>query len=181
MPSPLALVVCGAPLATRTPDLAEALLNTGWDVSVVATTAALAWLDEAKLHGILGQPALTSYRAPDQPKAARPAVVVASPVTFNSVNKLATGISDTYAASLLCESLGAGTPIVAVPMVNDRLWRHPVWSLNVSRLAEAGVTFLDVRSGSSHLEPVPSGTGDAVVKAFEPSWITAIIADYLTQ
>ena len=51
MGSPLALIVCGAPLAVRTPDIAEVAVSAGWEVSVTATQAARPWLDEAKIIG----------------------------------------------------------------------------------------------------------------------------------
>lgn len=177
MASPLALVVSGAPLAARTPNIARALVDEGWDVSVVATDSAAPWLDEDQIRVVTGQPSRSQQRTPDQPKAPRPAAVVACPATFNTVNKLATGIADSYATSLLCESLGAGVPIVAVPMVNDRLWPHPAWDANLSRLADAGVIFLDVRSGAATLQPVPSGTGDEVVEAFQPSWVVSALPE----
>jgi phosphopantothenoylcysteine synthetase/decarboxylase len=173
--SPLALVVSGAPLAARTPNIARALVEQGWDVSVVATDSAGPWLDDEQIRVVTGQEPRAQQRSPDQPKAARPAVVVACPATFNTVNKLAAGIADSYATSLLCESLGAGVPIVAVPMVNDRLWPHPAWDVNLSRLRDAGVVFLDLRTGSSALAPVPSGTGEEAIEAFDPAWVVSAL------
>jgi phosphopantothenoylcysteine synthetase/decarboxylase len=168
--SPLALIVCGAPLAARTPDIAEAAVSAGWEVSVTATKAALAWLDEARIVDSTGQPLRTEQRPPDQPKPPRPAAVLVSPATFNTVNKMAAGIADNPACSLLCECVGAGIPIVAVPMVNERLWSHPAWGASLVQLQAAGVTFLDIRTGRSDLGPVPSGTGAEVVARFDPSW-----------
>ncbi len=42
----LALVVCAAPLARRAPDLAAALVDDGWGVTVVVTPAGSEWLDQ---------------------------------------------------------------------------------------------------------------------------------------
>jgi phosphopantothenoylcysteine synthetase/decarboxylase len=49
---------------------------------------------------------------------------------FNTVNKLAAGITDNYATGLLCEALASRTPITIAPMVNNRLWPHPAWQHN---------------------------------------------------
>jgi phosphopantothenoylcysteine decarboxylase len=166
----LSLIVCGAPLAERTPDIAAAAVAAGWEVSVTATEAALPWLDEAKIMDATGRQLHTQQRTPDQPKPPRPAAVLVSPATFNTVNKMASGIADNPACSLLCECVGAGIPIVAVPMVNERLWSHPAWGSSLSLLQTAGVTFLDICTGRPDLEAVPSGTGAEVVERFDPSW-----------
>lgn len=180
MTSPLALVVCGAPLAARAQDVAKAAVEAGWEVSVTATAAALPWLDEDVIQRVVGRPHRTEFRSPEHPKAPRPPAVIACPITFNSLNKLVLGIADNYATSLLCESLGAGIPMVAVPMVNDRLWGHPTWDSNLAHLANAGVSLVDVRTGESELHPVPSGTGGAVVEAFDPSWVMNALARLTT-
>ncbi len=99
-------------------------------------------------------------------------------MTFNSANKFALGIADTYASGVLCDALGAGTPIIAVPMVNDRLWGHPRWRRTLEVLVEAGVVLLDPstgRSGTPH--PVASGAGADVVEAFDPGWLYEYLPD----
>jgi hypothetical protein len=154
----LTLVVCGAPLASRAGEVADALRE-GWSVSVVATDAAGQWFPEPSEH--------------DRP---RPHVVVACPLTFNTANKVAAGIMDTGAAGALCDALGAGVPIVVVPMVNNRLWGHPVWASTLRTLGAAGVRFVDPRSGLvDDPAPVQSGTGPEVVAAFDPAWVVAAI------
>ncbi len=155
---PLTLVVCGAPLAARAGDVLDALRE-GWSVSVVVTDAASQWFSEPSVH--------------DRP---RPDLVVACPLTFNTANKVAAGIMDTSAAGALCDALGAGVPVVAVPMVNNRLWGHPVWATTLRTLAGAGVRFVDPRSGQiDDPAPVQSGTGPEVVAAFDPAWVVAAV------
>jgi phosphopantothenoylcysteine synthetase/decarboxylase len=154
----LTLVVCGAPLAARAGEVADAL-RTGWSVSVVVTDAASQWFPEPSEH--------------DRP---RPELVVACPLTFNTANKVAAGIMDTSAAGTLCDALGARVPVVAVPMVNNRLWGHPVWATTLRTLAGAGVRFVDPQSGRvGDPAPVQSGRGPEVVAAFDPAWVVAAI------
>lgn len=100
-----------------------------------------------------------------------PERVVVCPLTFNSANKVIAGIADTPVTAALCEALGAGTPIVAVTTVNDRLWRHPVWSTTVQSLTAAGVGWVDARTGADRPSAVPSGHGAEVVAGFDPRWI----------
>jgi phosphopantothenoylcysteine decarboxylase len=172
--SDLALVVCGAPLAARTPDLVASLLAAGWRPTVIATAAAAPWLDAEAVARMSGEPPRTDFRSPDEPKrGGPPAAVVVCPATFNTVNKVAAGINDSYALGVLCEALGTRTPIVMVPMVNDKLWGHPVWTRNLAALADVGVTLLNVHTGGVGASAVESGTGSQVAAQFDPEWLSA--------
>jgi phosphopantothenoylcysteine synthetase/decarboxylase len=165
--------VCGAPLTARTPDLVRELLAEGWKPTVIGTPAAAEWLDDDAVTRLVGEPPRFDYRSPSQPKrGGPPAAVVVCPATFNTINKAAAGINDTYALGVLCEAIGTSTPTVAVPMVNNKLWGHPAWAGSLGVLAEAGVVLLDVHSGSAGAAPVISGTGGEVTAGFDPRWVT---------
>ena len=165
------LVVCGAPLAVRAVDVARALAEAGWQVRVILTDASAGWVPTAPLEQ-LGLDPQSAPRSLEQPKAeGRADVIAVVPATFNTVAKLATGIADSLAHSVLCEALGDGTPIVAVPMVNTRLWGHPAWAGHTRLLGDAGVVFLDPHTGEPGLVPVASGTGEAVTEKFDPAWL----------
>jgi phosphopantothenoylcysteine synthetase/decarboxylase len=168
----LAVVVGGAPLAARAHEVAGAAVAAGWQVRVVATADALGWIDAAAVTTVTGAAPLSQQRRPGEAKRFPTAeAVVACPATFNSINKLAAGIMDNYPAGLLCEALGAGTPLVVVPMVSDRLWGHPVWAGNLRLLAGAGVRFVDVRTGRpGSPEPTEAGAGQRIADAFDPAW-----------
>ncbi len=172
MPAYLALVACGAPLATRVHDVAALAMRAGWQVRVVATGSAMNWIDNAAVESATGFPTLVDQRRPGQAKRfPEPVHVVVCPATFNSVNKLAAGIMDTYAAGIMCEALASHTPMTVLPMVSTRLWDHPAWQPNLAALTAAGVTFIDIRTGRAGFpEPVESGSGSEVIAAFDPSW-----------
>ena len=166
------LIVCGAPLTARTPDLVRELLAEGWRPTVVATPSAAWWLDGYAVESLIGEPPRTQFRSPSQPKrGGPPAAVVVCPATFNTVNKAAAGINDTYALGVLCEAIGTGTPTVLVPMVNNKLWGHPAWAGSLDVLSSAGVVLLDVNSGVAGTSPVVSGTGGEVTARFDPQWV----------
>lgn len=139
------------------------------------TPSAASWVDEPSLAAATGQPPRSAPRpAGSAIDRERPDAVVVAPVTFNTVAKMACGIADTYAHGVLCESLGDRVPILAIPMVNDRLWAHPAWAGNVARLTDAGVRWLSIHDGSvGPPQPVRSGTGGDVVRNFEPGWVSA--------
>jgi phosphopantothenoylcysteine synthetase/decarboxylase len=168
------LVVTGAPLTLRCADIATTLKQAGWSVQVIPTAAAAAWVDDETIATASGQPAVSEHRDPSEAKRGEaPDAVVVAPATFNTISKAALGIADTYAHSVLCEAIGSRMPIVMVPMLNDALWGHPALGGHLQTLRTAGVGFVDPQTGADSHVPVPSGTGDEVVRAFEPSWIVA--------
>ena len=156
----LTLVVCGAPLASRSMDMEVALADRGWSVTTVVSPSALRW-----------RPA-----PPERARTPRPDTVLALPLTFNTANKLVAGIMDTPTCGALCDALGTGTPLFAVTMVNDRLWGHPVWPSTLHTLTTAGVHWIDALGGSvERPAPVPSGTGDQLVGSFDAAAVAAAV------
>ncbi len=181
-PAALTLVVAAAPMAERAAEFAKVLASGGWSVSVATTPAALGWVDRESIVEVTGQPLLADYRRPDEPKRGpRPDVVIVCPATFNTLNKVASGISDNYALGVLNEAVASGVRVAAVPFVNDRLWGHPAWSDTLTRLAGCGVTLLDPHTGSPPPRAVGSGTGAEVAASFDPSWLVAIAAAASSQ
>lgn len=173
----LAIVACGAPLASRTAEVARCLQEAGWAVRVVATRDAMGWVVDADVERVTGFPALVDQRQPGSVKRFPPPEhVVVCPATFNTVNKLAAGIADTYAHSFLSEALATGTPITLAPMISTKLWGHPVLRGNLDVLGAAGVRYIDVRSGRvGPAEPVESGSGDQVTADFDTAWLVAAV------
>jgi phosphopantothenoylcysteine decarboxylase len=172
----ISLVACGAPLAARLPQIAAALVDVGHTVSVAATPSAMAWIDSDAVSRVVGHEPRVDYRSPTEPKRGPvPDAVAICPATFNSLNKVVAGISDTYAVGVMCEALGQGLPIVAVPMVNDRLWGHPAWPSNLGILERAGMTFVDIHTGRPEARPVRSGTGTGVTARFDPTWVCVAV------
>jgi phosphopantothenoylcysteine synthetase/decarboxylase len=71
-----------------------------------------------------------------------PDAFLIAPATFNMVNKLAHGISDTLALGLVNEAVGLGLPITAAPWPNAALARHPVFRRSVADLRDWGITVI---------------------------------------
>ncbi|MGJ7908207.1 flavoprotein [Actinopolyspora sp. H202] len=137
-------------IGTATPPVRELvepvglLREAGWEVCVVLSPTAASWVDvdalaERSGHPVRVQPPLPSERDP-LPMAD---AVLAAPVTFNSLNKMAAGISDTLAVSRFNELLVSGVPTTAAPCVKPVLRRHPAYPASTRSLAEAGVRLLD--------------------------------------
>ena len=62
--------------------------------------------------------------------------------SFNSLNKLAHGIADSLALSVVAEAIGRGTPVIAAPSLNAPLLAHPEAQASLKRLSTWGVTIV---------------------------------------
>jgi phosphopantothenoylcysteine decarboxylase len=137
----LYLVVCAAPPAQRIDELVDLLGGHGWQVYVIATpTAAAGWIDTGHLTRQTGFPVRSQPRGPGDPRTLPAADAIAVvPATFNTINKWAAGISDTFALGILNEAVGVGLPIVVSPYVKPTLAAHPAFGRSLGLLREYGV------------------------------------------
>lgn len=122
-------------------DLVVQALSDGWEVGVIATPHARNFINTPRLERITGYPVRSEYRHPDTTdNSPEPDAIIAFPVTFNTMNKWASGVADTLALSILCAHLGMGTPIIAIPCVPEiSLARHPAFPRSIAMLQEYGV------------------------------------------
>jgi phosphopantothenoylcysteine decarboxylase/phosphopantothenate--cysteine ligase len=71
-------------------------------------------------------------------------LVVVCPATADLVAKMATGIADDLATTLI---LATDKPVMAVPAMNVRMWEHEATQRNIAVLKAAGVTVLHPDKG----------------------------------
>ncbi|MEU7839648.1 flavoprotein [Micromonospora sp. NPDC049114] len=166
----LYLVVCAAGPAEHIDELVDLLIADGWQVCMIVSPTAAPWLDRAALQEKTGYLVRVEWRMPGDPEPHPPAdVVVAAPVTFNTVTKWALGINDTLALGVLNESLGAGLPIVAFPHVKAELARHPAHAGHVRVLRAAGVVIADGRVLSPRQGSTPWSAVVEAIRSIRPS------------
>jgi len=72
-------------------------------------------------------------------------LIVVCPATADLLAKMAAGISDSLATTVL---LATDTPVLAVPAMNVRMWQHAATQRNVARLRSDGVTVVDPDDGA---------------------------------
>ena len=72
-------------------------------------------------------------------------VVVVCPATADLMAKMAGGIADDLATTLL---LATDKPVLAVPAMNVRMWEHPATQRNIATLIDHGVAVLDPDEGA---------------------------------
>jgi phosphopantothenoylcysteine synthetase/decarboxylase len=95
------------------------------------------------LEQVTGHVVRSTYKLPEEADVLPPAdAMMVAPATFNTLNKWASGISDTLALGLVTEAIGLQLPLVALPYLNQAQAAHPALSRSVSFLRECGVTVL---------------------------------------
>ncbi len=72
-------------------------------------------------------------------------LLLVAPCTANTISKIASGIDDTSVTTFATTALGSGKPVVVVPAMHHSMYRHPGVSLNITKLKEWGIEFVDPR------------------------------------
>jgi phosphopantothenoylcysteine synthetase/decarboxylase len=159
----LSVIVCGAGPAAAIGTLVTLAHERGWTVQVIATPAALDFIDQAAIEEQTGNPVKSQYSKPGAPRSQVPDAIVVAPATYNTINKWAHGISDTYALGLLAEITGLGIPIVVLPFVNSALANRAPFRRSVESLRSEGVRIL---LGPGGFEPHPPRTGGSHIDTY---------------
>ncbi|MGW4028598.1 flavoprotein [Streptomyces sp. NPDC004838] len=139
----LYVVACGGYPAEDLPRFVDWALDQAWRVCVVTTPKGRDFVDSDALRKRTGFPVRHDYKQPDEPDVLPPAdVLVVAPATFNTVNKISAGISDTLALGLVNEAIGLGRPVVVAPWPNKALATRRPFRESVERLRSEGVRFV---------------------------------------
>jgi phosphopantothenoylcysteine synthetase/decarboxylase len=145
------LVLSGTTAAARCPEILRGLVGLGFaTVIALPTHNASRVIAGRELADVPGAQVVESYF--DMAIRPRPpyGVVLFAPCSFNSLNKLAHGIADNLALSVVAEAIGRGTPVVVAPSLNAPLLAHPQAQASLRTLPEWGVTIVP---------PVDDGNG----------------------
>ncbi|HEV2377662.1 MAG TPA: flavoprotein [Streptosporangiaceae bacterium] len=159
----LAVIVCAAGPATAVGTLVKLAHQRGWAVQVIATPSALEFFDAAAIEAQTGSPVRSEYRKPGEPRSALADAVIVAPATYNTINKWAHGISDTYALGVLAETTGLGFPVVVLPFVNSALAARMPFKRSVDALRGEGVRIL---LGPGGIQPHPPRTGGDLIDSY---------------
>jgi phosphopantothenoylcysteine synthetase/decarboxylase len=173
----LSVVVCGAGPARAIGTFVKLAIDRGWTVQVIATPAALDFFDPAAIEALTGSPVRSQYSPPGSPRSLIPDAIAVAPATYNTINKWATGASDTYALGVLAEQTGMGLPIVVLPFVNAALATRAPFQRNVESLRAEGVSIL---LGPGGVEPHQPHTGGELIDHY-PWHLALDKADAMTS
>ncbi|GMA17299.1 bifunctional phosphopantothenoylcysteine decarboxylase/phosphopantothenate--cysteine ligase CoaBC [Deinococcus metallilatus] len=158
--------------AVKAPSVLRRLRERGARVQVIATRAALAFITELSLATAAdGEVATDTTWFEARPDAqhltlARAEAVVIVGASADLLARAAQGRADDLASATLLSVEG---PVLWVPAMNERMWRHPAVQANVERLRGWGQTFLGPEVGSFGTR----GEGAGLGRMAEPEDIAA--------
>jgi phosphopantothenoylcysteine synthetase/decarboxylase len=145
------LVLSGTTTAARCPEILRGLVGLGFaTVIAIPTPNASRVVAPRELADVAGVGVVQSYfDLAIRPRPPR-GVVLFAPCSFNSLNKLAHGIADNLALSVVAEAIGRETPVIVAPSLNAPLLAHPQAQASLRTLPGWGVTIVP---------PVDDGAG----------------------
>jgi phosphopantothenoylcysteine synthetase/decarboxylase len=150
------LVLSGTTTAARCPELLRGLVGLGFGTAIALPTPNASRVIALRdLADVAGAQVVESYFdlaiRPSPPRG----VVLFAPCSFNSLNKLAHGIADNLALSVVAEAIGRGTPVIVAPSLNAPLLAHPQAQESIKLLPSWGVTIVPPvdEGGGSRLAP----------------------------
>lgn len=146
------LIVGGGIAAYKSCELIRLARKTGHEVRCVLTAGGAQFVTPMTLAALSEQFVHTSlWDLKDEAEMghiqlSREAdLVVVAPATADLMAKMAAGIADDLATTLL---LATDKPVLAAPAMNVRMWLHPATQRNVATLKGDGVTVLDPDEGA---------------------------------
>ena len=145
------LIISGGIAAYKSLELIRRLRDRGATVRVVMTSAAQRFVSPLSATTLSGQPvrddlfSLTDEAAIGHIELSRAAdLVVVAPASANILARMAGGVADDMATTLL---LATDKRVLAAPAMNVRMWLHPATRRNVQRLKDDGVLLIGPESG----------------------------------
>jgi phosphopantothenoylcysteine synthetase/decarboxylase len=163
------LILSGTTTAARGPEILAGLVALGFDkVIAIPTPNASRTISSRELADVPGAQVVESYF--DLSIRPRPpfGVVLFAPCSFNSLNKLASGIADTLALSVTAEAIGRRTPVIVAPSLNQPLMDHPVAQASLKTLPSWGVTIVPPVDDGQGPRLAPTGQLLDAVRPFSP-------------
>lgn len=145
------LNITGSVAAYKSTDLASKLIQKGFEVQVVATSAALKFIGKATFEALTGKEVYTDSfeegKMLSHIHLGRWAdMVVIAPASANTINKIASGIADNLVTSLFLAH-DRKKPYLVVPAMNTSMLLHPATQKSISILKGWGVQVMDTESG----------------------------------
>jgi len=143
------LGVGGGIAAYKAAELLRAFTESGHDVTVVPTRAALKFVGAATWEALSGKPVSAEVwdditEVPHVRLGQQADLVVVAPATADLLARAAAGLADDLLANVL---LTAHCPVVMAPAMHTEMWEHAATRANVAALRARGVIVLDPAVG----------------------------------
>lgn len=143
------LGVTGGIAAYKAVELLRLLRESGTDVTVVPTQAALRFVGEPTWTALSGKPVATdvwtdSHEVPHVALGQSADLVLIAPATADFLARAAHGVASDLLTNVL---LTARCPVIIAPAMHTEMWQHPATQANVSTLRSRGVVVLEPSVG----------------------------------
>jgi phosphopantothenoylcysteine decarboxylase / phosphopantothenate---cysteine ligase len=149
--SRILLIIGGGIAAYKACELIRLIRKAGMSVRCVLTDGGAQFVTPMTLAALSEQPVHTSlWDLKDEAEmghiqlSRQADLVVIAPATADLLARMAAGIADDLATTLL---LATDKPVLAAPAMNVRMWEHAATRRNVERLRADGVTILEPDEG----------------------------------
>ena len=143
------LGVSGGIAAYKACELLRRLTESGHDVTVVPTAAALEFVGAATWAALSGKPVATDvwddvHEVPHVRIGQEADLVVVAPATADLLARAAHGMADDLLTNTL---LTARCPVVFAPAMHTEMWEHPATRANVATLRARGALVIEPAEG----------------------------------
>ena len=170
------LGVSGGIAAYKACSLLRLFTESGHDVTVVPTAAALRFVGAPTWAALSGKPVSTDvwtdvHEVPHVRLGQQADLIVVAPATADLVARAAHGLADDLLTNTL---LTARCPVVLAPAMHTEMWEHPATAANIATLRSRGVHVIDPVSG--RLTGADTGQG----RLPEPEDIFAVCRELLS-
>jgi phosphopantothenoylcysteine decarboxylase / phosphopantothenate---cysteine ligase len=169
------LIVSGSVAASKALELVRLLRRDGAAVTAILTAGGARFVTKEALAGITGERVHDDLWAAEAEighiRLARlPDLVVVAPASADLVARMAHGLADDLASTVL---LATRAPVLVAPAMNPAMWEHPATRANMAALVARGVQV--VGPGTGAMAEPENGPG----RLAEPPEIHAAIAALL--
>ncbi|WP_435979179.1 bifunctional phosphopantothenoylcysteine decarboxylase/phosphopantothenate--cysteine ligase CoaBC [Psychrobacter sp. DM4] len=159
--SNIVLAITGGIAAYKSAFFARLLIKAGFDVRVIMTTGAQAFITPLTLQALTGNEVHTSLldekaeAGMGHIELARWAdLVVIAPASANTLARLAMGMADDLLTTVC---LATTAPVIIAPAMNQQMWAHPAVSLNIQTLRDMNYHIITPASGEQACGDVGAG------------------------
>ena len=159
--SNILLAITGGIAAYKSAVFARLLIKAGFNVRVIMTTGAQAFITPLTLQALTGNEVHTSL-LDEHAEAGMGHIelakwadlIVIDPASANTLAKLAMGMADDL---LMTVCLATTAPVMIAPAMNQQMWAHPAVTLNVQTLRDMNYHVIIPASGAQACGDVGAG------------------------
>lgn len=175
-PRRIVLGVTGGIAAYKSAVLVRRLKDYGFDVRVVMTQGAQAFITPLTFQALSGNPVHTTLLDPAAEagmghiELARWAdLILIAPASANTIARLSSGFADDLLSTL---ALATKAPILLAPAMNQQMWANQITQRNLATLQQVGMQIISPDAGEQACGDVGFG------RMPEPEQLARVVADY---